>query len=543
MKISIITPSYKQLRWLKLCAASVADQKGVSVEHIIQDAQTGKELEDWVHSHSNAQLFVESDSGMYDAISRGFARATGDIVAWLNCDEQYLPGALARVAAYFERHPEVDVLFGDAVLLNEDGELLSYRRAILPSFLHVQLSHLNTLSCATFVRRSVIERGLLLKTEWKAIADAVWVADMLKAKLHMAVLPEPLAAFTMTEENLGQSSLAFKESERWQNQSTTALLRALRGPVVFWHRIRKLLNGAYTVRNFTTYIYTHSSSLARVSVSAQRLSFVWTSAVPKNNVSLLRKTLDELGRALLPQPQGVKAMSSPFASYQPPRWPLVYSVISPLLLAAVVLYLEIITPDVLVAPFLTTILMLLLSLRLEPLHLVLFAATFQGVVFYSIRYLQPFDLSTDEDWMRLGLRCSGFLVVSVLAILFSKYRCKAKRLQDQTLEVIVSMPVPVVISDALGLVIFANDEASDFLQAPREQLQGANYIQLFMGHLDEGTAMRDYIALFQADEEAMGNSTYSLSLAKSGGGLQPVESRLICLGHGEARHMVTVLKL
>ncbi len=66
-----ITPSYKQLPWLKLCAASVADQKGVSVEHIIQDAQSGPELEEWVRENTKAQLFVECDSGMYDAINRG----------------------------------------------------------------------------------------------------------------------------------------------------------------------------------------------------------------------------------------------------------------------------------------------------------------------------------------------------------------------------------------------------------------------------------------------------------------------------------------
>ena len=51
---------------------------------------------------------------MYDAINRGFARASGDIVCWLNSDEQYLEGTLAKVADYFETHPDIDVLFGDA---------------------------------------------------------------------------------------------------------------------------------------------------------------------------------------------------------------------------------------------------------------------------------------------------------------------------------------------------------------------------------------------------------------------------------------------
>jgi len=81
LKVSVITPSYKQLPWLKLCIASIADQEDVAVEHIIQDAQTGSDLEDWVRTHSNAQLHVECDTGMYDAINRGIARSSETLFA------------------------------------------------------------------------------------------------------------------------------------------------------------------------------------------------------------------------------------------------------------------------------------------------------------------------------------------------------------------------------------------------------------------------------------------------------------------------------
>lgn len=275
MKVSIVTPSYNQLQWLKLCIASVADQHGVELEHIIQDAGTGVCLAEWVQHHSQAKLFVEGDSGMYDAINKGFHKTTGDIVAWLNCDEQYLPGALATVVDFFEKHPEVEVLFGDAVILSEKGNLLSYRRAVLPSLLHIQVSHLNTLSCATFVRRSVIERGFLLPTEWKIVADVVWVADLLKAKLRMAVLPEPLAAFTLTKENLGQSKAAFEEGWEWQKQVLGKKLCILRLPIILWHRLGKLLHGAYRTRDVATKVYTLMSSDARVIVSAHSLGFSW----------------------------------------------------------------------------------------------------------------------------------------------------------------------------------------------------------------------------------------------------------------------------
>ena len=549
MKISIITPSYRQLRWLKLCLASVADQKGVSFEHIIQDAQTGKELVDWVKAHSDARLFVESDTGMYDAINRGFLKVTGDIVAWLNCDEQYLPGALAKVAAFFEKHPEVDVLFGDAVLLSEKGDLLSYRRMISPSLLHIQISHLNTLSCSTFVRRSVIDRGLFLNSEWKTIADAVWVADLIKAKLRMAVLHEPLAAFTMTEENLGQSSLSFQEGERWKKQISPPWKRMMIGPVVLWHRIRKFFQGAYELRRFTTEIYTESSVSVRTSITARKLSFAWKRSQKEGGSKRWRNRIfesfvDVFKTGKLNKNGATKAL--PFSYYQPRRWPLIYILLLPVLFAVVVLYFEQETPDIIVAPMLSTTFLLLLSFYLEPLYLLPFVVAFIGVIYCSLRFMQPFDVERATDWIRLSLRLTGFCFASALAVLFSKYRCKAKIQQDQMVEIIISMPIPVVISDAIGMVIFANDEMADFMGVPREQIEGMSYLRLFMAHMDEGTVMRDYIKFFQTAPETNEDSiaqNQGLRLTMADGMSREVAARFICLGQGKARHMVTVLKL
>jgi glycosyltransferase involved in cell wall biosynthesis len=277
LKISVVTPSYKQLPWLKLCIASVADQKDVNVEHIIQDAQSGPELEEWVRTHSKAQLYVECDTGMYDAINRGFARATGDIVCWLNSDEQYLPGSLAKVAHFFDTHPNIDVLFGDALLVGNSGNLLSYRRTVPPNLQHIQASHLNVLSCATFVRRSVLERGFNLDTRWKAIADAVWIADLLKAGIPMALMNEPLSVFTITDNNLGQTSLAFNESKMWQKE-TGAGSFWLRLYYVARHRLTKFLNGAYWPRYVSTRMYTLYSPNQRVLLDARHLGFTWPQA-------------------------------------------------------------------------------------------------------------------------------------------------------------------------------------------------------------------------------------------------------------------------
>jgi glycosyltransferase involved in cell wall biosynthesis len=159
MKFSIVTPSLNGGAWLPLCLASVADQS-VAVEHWVQDAGSTDGSRELLAKDARAQFVCEPDAGLYDGLNRGFARATGDLLAWLNCDEQYLPGALAGVEAFFAAHPEVDVVFGDIVMVNEAGEYLWHRKVEVPLLYHTWTCHLSTLSCATFFRRRLWERSL-----------------------------------------------------------------------------------------------------------------------------------------------------------------------------------------------------------------------------------------------------------------------------------------------------------------------------------------------------------------------------------------------
>jgi glycosyltransferase involved in cell wall biosynthesis len=97
MKFSIVTPSFRNSQWLRLCVASVSDQQGVELEHIVQDSCSDDGTRDWLPHDQRVKAVIEKDSGMYDTANRGYRRARGDILAYLNCDEQYLPGALKAV--------------------------------------------------------------------------------------------------------------------------------------------------------------------------------------------------------------------------------------------------------------------------------------------------------------------------------------------------------------------------------------------------------------------------------------------------------------
>ncbi len=271
MRFSIITPTFRPGPWLKLCLASVADQD-IGHEHIIQDAGSDDGTLDWLRSDGAVKVFVERDEGMYDAINCGLKRSQGELLAYLNSDEQYLPETLSKVSHFFDAYPEIDVLFGDALLTDGNSVPISYRRTILPWRSHVKWVHLNTLTCSTFFRRSVIERGHFFDTRWKTLGDAAWVERMLAEGIRMAVLQEPLAAFAFTGGNLGASPLAFEEICRFREGEWKRVLVPM---VKLIHRFRKWAGGAYEKRNIEAMLYSKDSPDQRKRFSVNNLGFGW----------------------------------------------------------------------------------------------------------------------------------------------------------------------------------------------------------------------------------------------------------------------------
>ncbi len=202
MQFSIITPSFRNSAWLKLCVASVADQEGVSKEHIVQDAGSDDGTLDWLLKDPRVAAYVEKDTGMYDAVNRGFKRAKGDIVAYLNCDEQYLPGALERVRDFFAIHPDIDVLFGDAIVVDANGKYVCHRKALMPFKPHMWY-RFPVLTCGIFLRREVLDRyGVYFDPKWRVIGDLFWVMEMVNRKVPTAVLHHFTSTFADTRENL-----------------------------------------------------------------------------------------------------------------------------------------------------------------------------------------------------------------------------------------------------------------------------------------------------------------------------------------------------
>jgi glycosyltransferase involved in cell wall biosynthesis len=127
-RLSIVTPCFNSEKTIRETIESVVRQKYPNLEHIVVDGGSKDGTLAIVRQYPHLQWISEKDEGHYDAMNKGIARSTGEIVAILNSDDCYREGALLRVGAVFQRHPAWDGLFGDVVYIDGNGRTIFGRK-------------------------------------------------------------------------------------------------------------------------------------------------------------------------------------------------------------------------------------------------------------------------------------------------------------------------------------------------------------------------------------------------------------------------------
>jgi len=192
--VTIITPSYNQAAYLEQTIQSVLNQDYPSVEFIIVDGGSTDGSVDIIREYQDrlAWWVSEPDEGQADAINKGLARASGDIVGWLNSDDYYQPGAIKDAAAMLVSQPALGMVFGDAITVDQEGntlnelefgawglkELMAFRIICQPS---------------VFMRNSVLKQAGGLDKSYHYLLDhQLWIRIAQQAPIHH--VPNCLAA-------------------------------------------------------------------------------------------------------------------------------------------------------------------------------------------------------------------------------------------------------------------------------------------------------------------------------------------------------------
>ena len=246
-RLSVVTPSYNSADFIEDAILSVSQQRDVAVEHIVVDAASTDRTLEIVSRYGAVRFISEPDHGQSDAINKGFLRADGDLVGWLNADDYYLPGGLAAISKAAQEHPEADVIYGDCVFVDGNGKIVrskvehEFDRSVLMFFgCYIP-------STSTFFRRRVIDSGQLLDCDYRVCMDFEYFARLARQGFAFHYVPRLIAAFRWHGSNVSLRQLDRRAEERLLVQrrfgriaystSTLDLLARL-------HRVKRVLRKA-----------------------------------------------------------------------------------------------------------------------------------------------------------------------------------------------------------------------------------------------------------------------------------------------------------
>jgi glycosyltransferase involved in cell wall biosynthesis len=234
-RISIVTPSFNQGRYIDRTIRSVLLQGYENLEYGVMDGGSQDSTRQALAWHAGQLSFVESarDRGQSDAIARGLARTSGEIMGWLNSDDLLAPGALHAVAAFFRDHPDVDVVYSHRVVIDEHDRVLYYW--VLPPHSNYLMSRWDLIPQETcFWRRGAYERAGGVDASFRFAMDYDLFARMMRTS-RFARLDRFLGAFRVHPSSKTSSqmeTIGQAEVKRVQEMRGIGFSRADR----FWSR-------------------------------------------------------------------------------------------------------------------------------------------------------------------------------------------------------------------------------------------------------------------------------------------------------------------
>jgi glycosyltransferase involved in cell wall biosynthesis len=202
--ISIITPSFNQASFIGEALESVRLQNNENCEHLVIDGMSTDGTIDLLREQTtnteqrNMFWISERDSGQSEALNKGFRRANGEIIGWLNSDDRYRANCFKHVVQAFADNPEVDIIYGDYLMVDELGEVLNIRREIeFNAFILLYHRILYIPTTTTFFRRRIFEEGNWLDEKLQYAMDLEFFIRLSKRGYRFKHIPQLLADFRM----------------------------------------------------------------------------------------------------------------------------------------------------------------------------------------------------------------------------------------------------------------------------------------------------------------------------------------------------------
>ncbi|MFZ6021585.1 MAG: glycosyltransferase family 2 protein [Chloroflexota bacterium] len=198
MLVSIITPSYNQARYLEETMRSVLEQDYPHIEYIVVDGGSTDGSREIIEKYADrlAWWVSEKDRGQTDAINKGFARARGEVLAWLNSDDTYQPGAIREAVEFLRQNPQVGLVYGDANYIDEHGRVIGRFPAAQTDYRRLRQGYVHIPQQSAFFRADLWRKvGPLDDSFYFAMDYDLWVR--LAREAPIVYLPRVWANFRL----------------------------------------------------------------------------------------------------------------------------------------------------------------------------------------------------------------------------------------------------------------------------------------------------------------------------------------------------------
>jgi glycosyltransferase involved in cell wall biosynthesis len=251
--VSIVTPSFNQARFLPATIESVLAQTYPNIEYIVVDGASTDDSVDVIRRYTDrlADWVSEPDKGQTEAINKGFARANGEILAWLNSDDTYQPEAVAEAVAYLQQHPEIGLVYGEANFIDEHGQVIGRFPAAQTDYERLRRGYVHIPQQAAFWRADLFRQvGTLDERLYFAMDYDLW--RKLAAVSRIKYLPGRVWANFRLH---GDSKTIAEDDRCWPEMieihrrgnggwlsviTIKYLLRRVLAPLVTWRRRRRV---------------------------------------------------------------------------------------------------------------------------------------------------------------------------------------------------------------------------------------------------------------------------------------------------------------
>ncbi|OQW92616.1 MAG: hypothetical protein BWK78_01140 [Thiotrichaceae bacterium IS1] len=264
MKISIVTISFNQARFLEACIQSVLNQNYGDIEYIIVDPGSSDGSREIIkrHSDSFSHILFEKDEGPADGLNKGFSYATGDIFCYINSDDIFLPGAFQTVANYFSRlSKKVDVIYGNGLYINATNEVVEKMFSSYFSLRRLALGACSVIQQATFFKQESFHKTNGFSVDNRTCWDRELLVDLAIAGARFKHVPESLGCFRIYNESSSGSGISNPKYYQYLIDSRRISDRILGRPPAMYD---PLMKGIYHLDKYLRHPMTTSYKLGKL---------------------------------------------------------------------------------------------------------------------------------------------------------------------------------------------------------------------------------------------------------------------------------------